>query len=81
MAEIVPGGEQYEGVDDATRQGGLDKLKAKMGGDVPWYKKDSASTPREVRVDKALDMADTLITDRKVPRRPPLGTPGQSETN
>lgn len=79
MAEIIPGGEQYETTEGPTRQAGVDKLKAAMGGDVPWYK-GRAATPREAKMDQNIDLSDTLITDRKVPRRPALGTIGQSET-
>lgn len=68
MAEIGLGGEQYEGVDDTTRQSGIETLKRRMGGDVPWYK-ERASTKRQAKIDQNLDMMDSIVTDRKVPRR------------
>ena len=67
--EIRPAGEQYGGEPDkADRAEGMYKLKRRMGGTVPWYK-EQASTPAWVDVHKKSDMADSVITSMKVPRR------------
>lgn len=54
-------------VDEKTRQAGLAKLKARMGGDTPWYMQKES--PRGVATNKYLNMSDARYVDMKVPRR------------
>lgn len=64
-----------------TRDDGIAKLKARMGGDTPWYMQKAS--PRGVDMNKYLGMSDARYIDTKVPRKPeteerphvPIGEP------